>query len=745
MTPTFVLLLLCGALLSPDDPAAAVQGRVVDAQTGEPIAKAAVAVRDTQRETVTDAGGRFRLADLPAGSVEIVVTTVGYGLAQRMAAVGGPDVEIRLAQEGLRRSEEVAVTTPAFDPPDLAAPSAQVLSGTELKNLSNVLVDDPLRSVQSLPGVAASDEFEATFAVRGTGFENTGLYIDGVLMSAPFHTIRDVNDGFSLTLVNGDVVDSITLLAGSGPARYGDRTGSVLGLKLREGSREEFFGRASLGATGLYATLEGPLGGGKKTSWLLSARKSYLDYVLDRLEASDIVLGYYDVTARLAHHPSPSHTLALGLVHGRSRWRNTEEDRGPTSEDTADAGTDLLTLQHRFLPSTRTWLETVAFVSRETGLNRHVDGTDSLDASSWQWGLRTGATRVMGRHRVEGGLLLRQLSEDATTREFDRAASAYRVTAQYDADALQGGGYLQDTWTAAGDRLSLTVGVRLDGFQQTDETRVLPRAALLWNVTGGTRIFAGFGRYSQFPRFEELFGGHGNPELHSESATHFSVGVEHALGATTRVRVEAYDQEHRDLPFVAAADWRIEDGRIRAPQPNAPLTNALDGWSRGIEVMVQRRSANGLSGWIAYSFGHARWHEEPGTLAFDSDFDQRHTLTVFGSYRITPTLNLSTKYRYGSGFPVAGFYEARPGGVFLSDERNLYRPEAYSRWDLRANKAFLFDGWKLTLYGEVINVLDRTHHRYTGLDGLDLRTGRAFLETDTLFPLLPSIGVTVDF
>ena len=132
-------------------------------------------------------------------------------------------------------------------------------------------------------------------------------------------------------------------------------------------------------------------------------------------------------------------------------------------------------------------------------------------------------------------------------------------------------------------------------------------------------------------------------------------------------------------------------------------------------------------------------------LHFDSDFDQRHTFTVYGTYRISPTLNLSTKYRYGSGFPVAGFYEAAPGGVFLSAERNLYRPESYSRWDVRANKAFVFQGWRLTLYGEIINLLNRTHTRYSGLDGLDLRTGRVFLESDTLFPLLPSVGVTVEF
>jgi hypothetical protein len=741
-TLAFLLFL---AVLTPDGSPAGVEGRVVDAKTGEPIAKAVVAVRDHQRETVTDAAGRFRLAELPAGSVELVVTTVGYGLDRRTVAVGGPEVEIRLTQEALRRTEEVAVTTAPFDPPDLAAPAAQILEGTELKNLAQVLVDDPLRSVQALPGVVASDEFEATFAVRGMGFANVGLYIDGVLMSAPFHTIRDVNDGYSLTLVNGDVVDSVTLLAGSAPARYGERTGSVLGLKLREGSREEFFGRASLGATGVYATLEGPLGAGKKASWLVSARKSYLDYVLDRLDTSGFVLGYYDVTARLAYQPSPSQTFAIGLLHGRSHWRNTEDDRGPTSEDTADAGTDLLTLKHRFLPSSRTWLDTVAFVSRETGLNRHVDGAATLDAAGWQWGLRTDATRVLGRHRLEGGVLLRQVSEDATTRVFDRAASAYRVTAQYDAAAFQGGAYVQDTWTAAGARFSLTAGLRLDAFAETDETRFLPRAALSFKVTGGTRVFAGFGSHAQFPRFEELYGEHGNPELRSESALHWSLGLERALGATTRVRVEGYYEELRDRAFVAAAEWRVEDGRIRPPQPRAPLQNAIDGWSRGVEVMLQRRSANGLSGWISYSYGHARGHEASGPFESDSDFDQRHTLTVFGSYRVTPTLNLSTKYRYGSGTPVPGYYEPRDGALYLSDERNLYRPEAYSRWDLRANKAFVFDGWKLTLYGEVINVLDRTHHRYTGLDGLDLRTGQAFLEVDSLFPLLPSIGVTVDF
>jgi hypothetical protein len=164
-----------------------------------------------------------------------------------------------------------------------------------------------------------------------------------------------------------------------------------------------------------------------------------------------------------------------------------------------------------------------------------------------------------------------------------------------------------------------------------------------------------------------------------------------------------------------------------------------------VELLLQRRSANGLSGWIAYSYGTARRHDEETGIDFDSDFDQRHTVTAYGSMRLSETLNLSLKYRYGTGFPVPGFYRPGPLGIYFSDARNTLRPDGYGRLDLRANKAWLFRGWKLTLFGEVLNALDRENVRYNGQDGIDFRTGRVFLSTDTMFPLLPSLGITVDF
>jgi outer membrane cobalamin receptor len=725
------------------------RGRVVDAQTGEPIAKALVSIRDRKVEAVTDAGGRFSLASLPPGDAEIMVATVGYGLARRTvrASADMRELEIRLGQDALKRSEEVAVVAAPFEPSDPAAPTEQQLEGTELRNLANVLTDDPLRSVQSLPGITTGDDFGATFATRGSGFTSVGFYVDGVLMNAPFHTIRDdMNGSFSLTLLNGDVVESVSLVNGGAPARYGDRIGSVLSVRTRDGSREEFSGRASLGTSGLYATLEGPIGAAKKTSWLVSGRKSYLDYVLERIgQNGDIALGYYDVTAKLTRSLTATQTLSLGLLHGQSRWRSTEPNLDPSDLYTADAGTDLATLRWRLFPSSSSWLETVAFFSRETGNNRSLEGTARFESGSSQWGLRSDATHALGRHRVQVGFLLRSLSEDVVSRDFDHAGASYRVTESYDASSAQVAAYLQDTWTGFGEHLTLTLGGRAERFSETGETRVEPRASLTWALSSQTRVLGAVGEYSQFPSFESLFGRQGNPELRAERSRHYVLSVEQGLGKNTRVRLEGYDQEHTGLLFAEDTEWRLEGDNVVPPHPNAPLRNALSGHSRGIELLVQRRSANGLSGWVAYSFGHARLHDEEAALSFDSDFDQRHTVTLFGSYRLGHTWNLSTKFRYGSGFPVAGFYQARPGGVFLAPDRNQFRPEDYARWDLRANRAFLFDRWKLTLYAEVINLLNRTHTRYDGLDGINPITGRVFLDSDTLFPILPSIGVTVEF
>ena len=242
-----------------------------------------------------------------------------------------------------------------------------------------------------------------------------------------------------------------------------------------------------------------------------------------------------------------------------------------------------------------------------------------------------------------------------------------------------------------------------------------------------------------------MFGRLGNPRLRSESASHYNASVEHRFGDRTRLLVEAYDRED-DRLFFSLSEPRLES--------NVPtftefaFQTSLHGNARGIEVTLQRRSANKLTGWVSYAYSRTRLTDPQRGLTFISDTDQRHTLNVYGSYRFNETWNLSSEWRHGSGQPVPGFYRqigTQVGtGYFLSNERNTTRLPACSRVDVRLNKAFLFRNWKLTLNGEVINATNHNNLRYAGFDryGFD---GRVFGQLDRVLPILPSAGVVVEF
>jgi hypothetical protein len=68
----------------------------------------------------------------------------------------------------------------------------------------------------------------------------------------------------------------------------------------------------------------------------------------------------------------------------------------------------------------------------------------------------------------------------------------------------------------------------------------------------------------------------------------------------------------------------------------------------------------------------------------------------------------------------------------------------YSRTDLRVNKSWTRAKWKMTLYGEVVNLTNRTNSIFDSFNGFDSRTGQAFLSLYTAFPVLPSVGILAE-
>ncbi len=749
-------LFLMGALAAH---AVTIHGAVVDSKTHEPLGKALVSIRSQHIEATTGDDGRFELPGVQPGTVELFVSTVNYGLLKEAVEVPpGADMqlEIELGQGVLKRSEHITVTAGPFDAVEPTAPAEHALASADLKNLSGMFAD-ALRSVQSLPGVAAADDYYASFAVRGAGIDNIGFYLDGVLMRDPFHQLQQITDLGSLSILNGDIIDSVTLLPGAFPARYGDPSAAVLSVETREPGRDTVSARVNADLMGVSLTLEGPLGRKKKASWLVAFRKSYLEYLLNRLNDKGLSLGFYDVEGKLTWDPAPHHRLSLLAIDGPMNAGGTYtaqqvKERSVTREDVVQAA-------WQYTPSASALLRTAVNFTRETDRTdlQKVVLLERSDAR--ELAARHDTSLSLGRHdTLEIGAEARRTRQDyASYYQWDvvdwMPQQAFQPLAQFLTHDWRYGAYIRNAWNPFGGRLALNAGGRFDRLSFTGQHVWSPRAGAALRITPQTRITAAWGQYAQFPNLTQLLGVFRNPALVAQRSTHSTVAFERRIGERVRFKAELYDREDRQVPFSVETAWRLVNGAATGPTYGNVLANSVRGYSRGAEFSLQRVSANRLSGWLSYSYGHARYRDAASGLSFDGDYDQRHTVSAFASYRVTRTVNLSSKFHYESNFPVVGFFQGHlgqddpsdPEVIRLSAQRNQLRVPAYSRLDFRVTKVYNYKRSRITLYGEIDNVLDHGNWRYFGIGQYDFSTGQAWLICDKMLPILPFAGLTVEF
>jgi CarboxypepD_reg-like domain len=733
---------------------ATLHGRVLDSRTGEPIARVTVSIREQKLETRTNSNGEFELTGIQAGEVEVHVTTVGYSLIRKKLdtqASTQTELEILLGPDVLKRTDEITVTEKTFVAPEPTSVSDHTITQAEIRNVSGVLIDDPVRVVQSLPGVASNDDFYAQFAARGAGFRSIGYSTDGVLLFAPFYEVGDVTNGASLAVLNSDVIEALTLSTGGFSSKYGDRTAGYLDIQTRNGNRQQFTNSAVANSSGIGWTSEGPIGRSQKASWLFSARKSYLGYLINKLSddpSTTFAFGFYDFFGKVSYEPNVRHQLRFSGNFGQSRVdESRDRNFGPNDFLFGDSQNKIGTAKWFWIVTNRFTLDST--VNFDSTLLKNVNHDKQLlfDSRPRQFAFKQDAGwQPNTANKIEFGYFARRLDEVDTRRRFEFASQNFVASDLVSASAWQPGEYVQHTITLPSSKLSFTYGGRMDRFTATKQNVWMPRASVAWSPVSNTRLTLAFGQYSQFPTFFQLFGELRNSNLRAARATHYTFQFEQLLNDKTRIRVEAYDREDRDGVYSADTEYRLVNGNVVGPFigiANPQWQNNLRGHSRGIELLLERRSVNKLSGWVSYSYGVARYRDAATNLQFDGDFDQRHTFNGYATYRVRPSLNLSTKYRYGTNFPVPGFLLLKPDSLTLLDQRNQSRVLPYSRLDARVNKSVTFDRFKLTLYFELQNVTGRPNHRFT--TSSDIVNRFVSVDKDTMLPRLPLAGIRFEF
>jgi hypothetical protein len=704
-----LLLLTLVALLQQPPPfpaqsaAIVITGKVLSGSPALPVPGALI--RAGNLASPTDADGRFVLSlgeALP--SVRLIVSAPGFFDQTLDVAVvaGRGSVEILLGPRA-RYSEDVVVSgtrdTAAARPPGLPLEPAAILGVAGA-------VDNVFRVLQTLPGVAATDDFGSRLSVRGGGPDQNLTVMDGVEIHNPYRL-------FGLTSAfNPETVERFELTAGGFAARYGDRLSSILTVDNRAGTAaRSFAGSASISVTDANIVTEGRLPGG---SWLVTGRRTYYDLFAERLTDSDLP-SFGDLQSKLAFTPRPGQQLTVFAL--RSRESTNAEFEGNVPADRLGlrntSSNDVASLSFASPVGRRATTRTVA------AYYRYSDALD-VDGSVENQSTRANApdaafgraSIVFTRSLVVRDLSLRQEINLAASRTQTVSAGlevhALRTTWGWTiggdrndteangssiiggsglpdlldsrANTTRGAAWLEDDlglWT----RVRLAGGARVDWNGLTGETLVSPRVRATVELTPITTLRVSAGRYTQSPGYEKLLQSDYFVDLsniralnlRSERSAHYIAGLERPIGGRLRARIEAYYKTF-DRLIVGRLETPAEtEGRVARYDFPAPLAfsipsssqittvpgNGATGRAYGADVFLEKRpqsSRDLVSGWISYTWGSAAIRSYGRRYPFD--YDRPHALSLVSSWRVTPRVSLATTFRAASGFP-----DTRPTGL----------------------------------------------------------------------------------
>lgn len=195
---------------------AALAGRVEAFGAGLPVAAAHLMLLDAAGEptceAISDPEGRFALP-LPAGLSRLMVQHPSFSpLAMLEELEPGQELEVVYRLRPPRGGDEELVVYGEREREDV---SRQVISAEELRAISGTF-GDPVRALQSLPGVARPQSFEGNIVVRGAEGINTAFTVDELPVPFLFHSL------VGKSIVNPAFVDDVEFYPGGMPSRFGE-------------------------------------------------------------------------------------------------------------------------------------------------------------------------------------------------------------------------------------------------------------------------------------------------------------------------------------------------------------------------------------------------------------------------------------------------------------------------------------------------------------------------------------------
>ncbi len=748
------LILLSMTFLFPTQSACAadgivVRGIVLERGTNRPIADAQIFLTtDDLVSSGSDESGAFEL-ELPGpGRFSLAVVAVGFLKPEpREISVenGVPVPDVTLYLESSSTNPDIVV----YRERSPTRVSKTVISGDTLRTIPGS-GSDPLKGLQAFPGVVTGNDASSEPAIRGSRPEDNLYYVDGLPVGYLFHL------GGIVSVFNGDLVDNFNLYAAAFGPEYGNATGAVIDVALRNPRTDRYRRKVNVSLIGADAMIEGPVT--ETQSFFFSARRSYFDFIINQVSNDEggitIEVPYYwDYQGKYVWKLGSNSVLTGHLNGAKDEIGFKVSADGDIAERNPDLIGNSSAMQSYHSQAVTLDTQRGEGASNRLAIGHMGDENDSTVGSAADVYFTQDAYYVKDAYTmraspnnevlVGAGVFRFDINLDVNAKvpscsEFESICDSYTATRKQSDDRFSVNFwelYARDRWRVM-DAVTLVGGARISHEDYLDELYTEPRLGLEWDIGDKTLITAGWGKYHQFPSGEQVVKEFGNPDLHNTRAEHSVVGIEQTV-ETWSWKVEAY---YKDYDRLVLAD----------PQRN--YRNGGSGHAYGIETLVKKPESGPWSGWAALSLAKSERRNDITGESFAMDYDQPVNFVSVISFKPNPRWQFGAKWTYHSGSPYTPILndpnEQNPQRYPPPDNRvipiygeiNSKRLPAYHRLDLRVDRRVVRDTRVTSFYFEVINAYNRRN-----VSGY--RYNPEYTKRTTVYqlPLIPSFGVQVEF
>jgi len=299
------------------------------------------------------------------------------------------------------------------------------------------------------------------------------------------------------------------------------------------------------------------------------------------------------------------------------------------------------------------------------------------------------------------------------------------------------------------DRLRVVPGLRLDYARDSGHGDISPRINARYDIIKGrgadagagialerrTTLKGGVGLYAQPPEFQETDPVFGTPNLESNRAVHYALGVEQELTRQVELSVEGF---YKDLTNQVS----------RGPNASGGFTYNNDGlgYVAGVETLLKYKPDPRFFGWLAYTLSRSVRQGSAAEDPYLFQYDQTHNLILLGSYRLGRGWEFGARFRIVSGpldTPVVGppslpaLYSA-DGAAYVPLQGKAFseRLPLFHQLDVRVDKRWQFRTWRFSTYLDLQNAYNNA-----AAESLVYNYNYSKRGYQTGVPIIPSSGI----